>query len=141
MGSLTAPNGILMPEVVARTRAMKGAYKGIRAKVVRNLGIPVQDRMSVVLIYLITKGFFQAGAWRSLSCAEARKVHTGLMSIYRGLLRVDCPGCVHKSDDQVIIELKCLSPLSTVVFLRIAFLVRVISKKKLPIAVSCFEYL
>ena len=51
------------------------------------------------------------------------------MSIYRGVLRVDCPKCEHKTDDEVIKELSCLSPLSTVVYLRISFFLRLVSKR------------
>ena len=73
---------------------MKGAYRGIKAKVVRNIDIPVKDRLSVVVVYLLSKGFFQASTWRSLKVAEAIKFYQSLMAIYRGVLRVDCLNCI-----------------------------------------------
>ena len=118
-----------MPEIVARVNAMKGSYKEICKEIVRNIKIPVKNRMSVIVIYLITKGFFQACTWRRLKVAEAKKVHIGFMTILRAVLRVDCPKCEHFTDDKVIETLECLSPLSTVVYLRIDLRVRMVTKK------------
>ena len=50
------------------------------------------------------------------------------MSIYRGVLRYDCPKCEHKTGDQVIGELECFSPMSTFVFLRISLFQRIVLK-------------
>ena len=129
MGSQSDVSSAMMPEIVARTNSMKGAYASIKTKIIRNDRIPVQNRLSVVVIYLITKGFFQAGTWRNLNIAKTKRVHNSLMAVFRGVLRVDCPNCEHKTDDEVIEALACLSSMSTVVLLRINLFVRLLVKK------------
>ena len=44
MGSLTDVHGSQLPEICARVRAMKGAYRKIRCKVTRNTKIPVKKQ-------------------------------------------------------------------------------------------------
>ena len=51
------------------------------------------------------------------------------MHVFRGILRADCPGCTHLTDDQVIEQRRCLSPLSTVAYLRLALFVRLVQKQ------------
>ena len=128
MGSWTDCMGSRMPDIKARTGSMLGSYRDIKSKIVRNPTIPEKHRLTIVVIYLVSKGFYNAGTWRALKVAEARLVHVSLMRIYRGVLRVDCPGCEHLTDDEVIARLKCQSPLSTVTYLRISLCVRLLVK-------------
>ena len=59
--------------------------------------------------------------------------------MYRGILKVDCPGCEHRTDNEVIAELECLSPLSTVVYLRICILHRLLCKSNYTLLVILAE--
>ena len=133
MGSMADIGGSQMPDIVCRIGAMRGARKSIWTRVIRNELIPMKNRLAIVLIYLISKGFYNAATWHRFTVAEARRVHQGLMAIYRGLLRLDCPKCEHKTDNEVIRELECLSPLSTVVFLRVALFSRLVRKNNLTV--------
>ena len=66
---------------------------------------------------------------RSTKSAPITYVHL------QGVLRVDCPNCLHKTDDEVIGELECFSPLSIVVHLRIALSVRLLAKRNFTLLV------
>ena len=59
MGSLTDVSGALIPEINSRMRPIKGASKSVKSRLVRNLQTPAKDRLSVVVIYLITKASFK----------------------------------------------------------------------------------
>ncbi len=128
LGILLTVSGSQGPELTARLGAMFGTFKGIRKRVLKNENLPLPRRMLIVQSLLLAKGLFHAGAWHSLTIAEARKVHSKVMAIYRGVLRLDSPGCEHVCDDDVIAKLRVFAPITIIVYLRIAVFFRVIAK-------------
>ena len=72
--------------------------------------------------------FFQAGTWVSFTVAEARRVHSSIMAVFRGLLGVNRPKARHMTDQQVVDELEIETPLNMIVAARIATFVRLILK-------------
>lgn len=133
VGSQFVIGGTLMPEVVSRTGAMTTNFRAIRGKLFRNPHIENKNRLLVIQVYLISKGFFQAGTWGSLKVREAATVHASLMRIYRAVLGCDKPKGERVNDSEVIRRLETLAPLSIVVMLRVALLFRIVKKEIGPL--------
>ena len=108
---------------------MMEAHSDLRKKVVRTKNISIQARANVITTYLMSKELHHASTWKQLSMAEARIFHISVMKIYGGLLGFDCPGCPHKTDNEVIAELESVAPLNMISHLRIKSLAKVAVSK------------
>ena len=114
------------PALSIRLAAMGSVFGKIRTKTIKNPTIELKRKLNIIQGLLYAKGLFQAGTWRLLLINEARKVHRRIMIIYRAMLGYAKPGCDHVTDNDIIIKLEILSPLSVVADLRLNLFVRVV---------------
>ena len=126
VGTTTAANSSLMPELVTRLASMFTSFKPIRSKILCNYDIPVDSRLNIVRGFLLAKGMFQFSTFRELNVTEAKKIHTSVMSIYRAMLGADKPHVEHVNDNDIISKLKVLAPLGMLSYMRVHLFVRMI---------------
>lgn len=142
LGSKQVISGSLLPEITVRMGKMRGGFKKVRRKVLRNNNIDIGKKKIVVKGRLLTKGLFHAGTSAGINRSEAKNVHGSVMAVYRGVKGADSPIAAKVSDQQLMNEMEILSPLSLVAFERIMFFVRVIRKLQGPLLlVLCVAYL
>lgn len=128
LGSKVVVSGSLGPEVTFHFGSMYGAFKGVRSKILKNPGIALKIQVLVIKALLYSEALYQASTWKALNISEARRAHMKIIKIWRSLLGLDKPWCEHVSDEQIIIDLEILSPLSFITHLRIKLLFRVCTK-------------
>lgn len=128
----------LHTEIIVRFRPMKAKYKKIRRKIIKSKGIPRNRKLMVGKSHLHSRALYLAGTWGNWSQATAKRIHSGIMSVYRGVLSLDEPGpqTPKMTDPEVIAELQVLAPLSLVVFENLSTFVRVFSNCSPPLLLA-----
>ena len=77
-------------------------------KVLANPSLPPCKRVGVAQTYIWSRGIFQCATWHTLNNKHFARLHAAIMSVYR---IIACRfGDHHKSDDNVISELKAVCP-------------------------------
>ena len=118
-------------EVVSRCHAMKGGSYRLRKCVLRNHSIAVSKRLSVLQIYILTKGTFQCGTWSQLPDSLYKKIHTCIMSLYRDISGHYFGNTCDKklmSDADILFEYEMMSPRTMLRCARIQLFARVVKK-------------
>jgi len=101
----------------------------------KNKFIQFKRRATVVKTHLNIKASYLAGTWTGLTVADASRVHSGVMGVYRALADQDRPVGAQATctDFQMIQDLEVLFPLSLVVYENISTFVRTFVKANPPL--------
>ena len=132
VASISVPQSPCMQQ-----RIMKSAYaqrKRVNIHAIRGVlrepTIPVPVRVNVVLTHIVSKPFYQAGAWADLNNASHTKLHDLIMEGYRRIAGADCHNLQKKSlpyvnDKDVVSKIGALAPELLIVLARLMRLARI----------------
>jgi hypothetical protein len=92
-------------EVGTRCSIMRGTFRSLRKKFFNNPRIPVQRRLFILQVYVLTKGIFQAGSWPVLPEKVMGKFNTCIMYMYRVIIGYCKGGVTRDSISPIVISL------------------------------------
>ena len=73
----------LNSEVASRCGMMQSGCAPLKAKVLHNMSIDIGKRLSILTLYIFTKGVFQCSTWSDLSPFASKKFRSTIMNLYR----------------------------------------------------------
>ena len=80
----------LNAEVATRCSMMVKGAVPLRSAVLNNMGVNLSRRLSILGMYILTKGTFQCSTWTDLSPFAVNKFHSIILCLYRHTI-----GCKH----------------------------------------------
>eukprot|EP00973_Karenia_brevis_P054756 7611808-Karenia_brevis.AAC.1 len=85
MGTHTTVSRSPCHDVHCRAAVMRDEAGKLRKTVLRSSWVPLHSKVLAVQSYLISKGFYGAATWPTLSSASYAKIHRAVLSIYRDI--------------------------------------------------------
>eukprot|EP00973_Karenia_brevis_P056348 7837488-Karenia_brevis.AAC.1 len=138
VGTMTTVSGTMNPEIVMRMSSLRSTMIAVQRPLLKQPRVHENAKISVTKALLLTRGLFQAGAWPSLTVAEAKKVHAPIMQVYRRIAACR-PYTFDRewpSDDDLVEKLGVSAPKVLLCTARLLLLLRVLRAKPIPVLVA-----
>ena len=121
----------LAEEVSTRCCIMRSGIKQY-SRILSNPRIPVKSKITIIRMYLLTKGVFQCSTWPILNTAHLRKFHSTILYMYRkatnNCFQVSDPNGDMFSDADIVKEFSLVSPSAMLRQARLQLLTRILDK-------------
>ena len=112
---------------------MKHDPKPIAFKCFRNPEVPDKSKLQLVKSLLLSRGLFSSSTWSVIAAAEHRRVHAGVMYMYRSATNTHyMDSSLPVSDQQLLHDHSRCAPLTLIRILRLSLLCRLLRKPNLP---------
>ena len=115
----------LHPEIKHRLATFSASLKPFSSCVLKREAMQPCTRAKYAQAYLCSKGFFNSATWPALQISEHRSLHSGIMKIYRRIIRDSDGMLAHVSDLDVLRQLKVMSPINAVRYFRLCLAAKI----------------
>ena len=130
LGTMTTVAGNADRDICVRTAMMTSSAASFCKRVFAVEEIEIARNVTILTVYLLTKGCYHIGTWQKLSVKTEKRVQSSIMKLYRAAVRAkwDGEGGNNLSDLQVLQVHNLVAPLNLVILARIQLFMRVALK-------------
>ena len=132
VGTQCSVSADITNEVSTRLRIISTESCSLR-KILRRVDLPLNRKVHVMQAYVLSKGLFQAGTWPALPILQYKRIHAGILKMYRDITRqYVCTsfdiGSIF-SDSDLIYEYGFMCPMTMLRFSRMSLYSRLVAKQ------------
>ena len=116
-------------EAIVRSAIIHTEVRALRRRVLSNVAVSIERRLSLAKTLILSRGLFQAASWAVVDGAAFRKLHTSIMSVYRCIADAKwSPDQTHQhmTDDQVLEYLHAPSAIALLRRARVMSSIRIV---------------